>query len=76
MSNHHHLIVTDTRGTLPDFLRELHRLTAKAMNAAQGQRENLWAAEPANVVRLVTDGDVEDKIAYLAANPTRLPARR
>ena len=54
----------------PDFLRELHRLTpAKAMNASQGQWENLWAAEPCNVVRLVTGEDVEDKIAYVVANP-------
>ena len=69
MSNHHHLVVTDVRGTLPDFLRELHRLTAKAMNASQGQWENLWAAEPCNVVRLVTDEEIEDKIAYVVANP-------
>ena len=69
MSNHHHLVVTDVRGVLPDFLRELHRLTAKAMNAAQGQWENLWAAEPCNVVRLVTDEDIEDRIAYVVANP-------
>ena len=69
MSNHHHLVVTDPRGVLPDFLRELHRLTAKAMNASQGQWENLWAAEPCNVVRLVTDEDVEDKIAYAVTNP-------
>jgi REP element-mobilizing transposase RayT len=69
MSNHHHLVVTDTRGLLPDFLRELHRLSAKALNASQGQWENLWAAEPCNVVRLVTDEDVEDKIAYVVANP-------
>jgi REP element-mobilizing transposase RayT len=69
MSNHHHLVVTDTRGVLPDFLRELHRLTAKAMNAWQGQWENLWAAEPCNAVRLVTDEDVDDKIAYVVANP-------
>jgi putative transposase len=69
MSNHHHLVVTDPRGLLPDFLRDLHRLTAKAMNAAQGQWENLWAAEPCNVVRLVTDEDVEEKVAYVAANP-------
>ena len=69
LSNHHHLVVTDTGGVLPDFLRELHRLTAKAMNASQGQWENLWAAEPCNAVRLVTDEDVEDKIAYVAANP-------
>jgi putative transposase len=69
MSNHHHLVVTDTHGVLPNFLRELHRLTAKAMNASQGQWENLWAAEPCNAVRLVTDADIEDKIAYVAANP-------
>jgi REP element-mobilizing transposase RayT len=69
MSNHHHLVVTDPRGALPDFLREFHRLTAKATNASQGQWENLWAAEPCNAVRLVTDEDVEDKIAYVVANP-------
>jgi REP element-mobilizing transposase RayT len=71
MSNHHHLVVTDPRGALPDFLRELHRLTAKAINALQGKRENLWAAEPCSVVRLVTDEDIEDKIAYVAANPVK-----
>src|SRR5262249_19185621 len=69
MSNHHHLVVTDPYGVLPDFLRELHRLTAKAINASQGQWENLWAAEPCNVVRLVTDDDVDDHIAYVIANP-------
>src|SRR5260370_29674575 len=69
MSNHHHIVVTDRHGVLPNFLRELHRLTAKAMNASQGQWENLWAAEPCNVVRLVTAEDIEDKIAYVAANP-------
>jgi hypothetical protein len=69
MSNHHHLVVSDPRGVLPDFLRELHRSTAKAMNASQGQWENLWSAEPCNVVRLVDEHDVVDKIAYVAANP-------
>ncbi len=69
MSNHHHLVVTDVRGVLPDFLRELHRLTAKAINASQGQWDNLWASDPCNVVRLVTDEDIADKVAYVAANP-------
>ena len=69
MSNHHHLVLTDVRGVLPDFLRELHRLTAKAMNAFQGRWENLWAAEPCNVVRLVTDEDIEEKIGYVVTNP-------
>jgi putative transposase len=69
MSNHHHLVVTDPRGELPNFLRELHRFTAKALNAIQGQRENLWSAEPCSAVRLADDFDVVDKIAYVAANP-------
>jgi REP element-mobilizing transposase RayT len=69
MSNHHHLVVTDPHGVLPEFLRELHRLTAKAVNASQGQWENLWSAEPCNAVRLVTDEDIEERIAYVTANP-------
>ncbi len=69
MSNHHHLVVADPRGELPNFLRELHRLTAKAMNASQGQWENLWSAEPCSAVRLADDYDVVDKIAYVAVNP-------
>jgi hypothetical protein len=69
MSNHHHLVVTDPRGQLPNFLRELHRCTAKAMNAAQGQWENLWAAEPCSAVLLADDRDIIDKIAYVATNP-------
>ena len=69
MSNHHHLVVSDPIGQLPDFLRELHRLSAKAMNALQGQWENLWSAEPCSAVQLADDQDVVDKIAYVAVNP-------
>jgi REP element-mobilizing transposase RayT len=70
MSNHHHLVLTDVYGTLPDFLRELHRTVAKALNASQGQWENLWSAEPYHSLELAADEDVIDKIAYVAANPT------
>ena len=45
MSNHHHIVLTDVHGALPDFARELHRTVAKAINAAQGQCENLWSVE-------------------------------
>lgn len=69
MSNHHHLVITDPRGVLPDFLRELHRATAKALNASQGQWENLWAAERCNAVRLADDQTILDKMAYVATNP-------
>ena len=70
MSNHHHLVVTDRRGALPDFLREFHRTVAKALNATQGEWENLWSAEPYHSLELGAEEDVIDKIAYIAANPT------
>lgn len=69
MSNHIHIIVTDVEGTLPEFMRELNRTTAKALNASQGQWENPCAAEPYNEVVLPTEEEFLDKIAYLAANP-------
>ena len=69
MSNHHHMVVTDVDGVLPDFLRELHRTVAKALNAAQGQWENLWNMGPTSVVLLPTLDDVRRKIGYVVANP-------
>lgn len=69
MSNHHHLVVTDERGELPVFLRELHRSTAKAINASQGQWENLWSAEQTSAVHLGDRDDILRKIAYVVANP-------
>jgi REP element-mobilizing transposase RayT len=69
MSNHHHLVLTDVQGLLPEFLRELHRSTAKAINASQGQWENLWSAEPTNVVALGDGEDVARKMAYVVTNP-------
>jgi putative transposase len=69
MSDHHHLVLTDVNGVLPDFLRELHRTVAKALNASQGQWENLWSLEPTNVVHLGDSDDVIRKMAYVVTNP-------
>ncbi len=69
MSNHVHVVITDVRGCLPDFLREYHRSLAKALNASQGQWENLWSCEQTSAVLLPTLDDVIAKVAYTAANP-------
>jgi putative transposase len=69
MSNHIHLVVTDVDGRLPEFTRELHRLTAKVMNALQGEDENLWNTKPCHALRLGDDGDVIEWMAYVATNP-------
>jgi hypothetical protein len=70
MSNHWHGVVSDPLARLPQFMQELHRLIAKAQNAWLKRRENFWSSERTSVVRLATDADVLEKMAYTIANPT------
>ena len=70
MSNHWHGVVSDPEARLPKFLEQLHRLIARAQNAWLGRRENFWSSERTSVVRLLTDADVLEKMAYTIANPT------
>jgi REP element-mobilizing transposase RayT len=70
MSNHLHLVVTDVEGRLPEFTRELHRQTAKAINACQGLRENLWSVDRCHHLELADELAVIRQIAYVATNPT------
>jgi REP element-mobilizing transposase RayT len=69
MSNHYHLVATDEEAMLPVFMREFHRAIAKALNAHQGQRENLWSVEPYSAVELLSEEEILEKIAYVATNP-------
>jgi len=70
MSNHWHGVVSDPFARLPEFLEHFHRLLAKAQNASLGRWENLWSSDKTSVVRLVSDEDVLEKMAYTMANPT------
>jgi len=71
MSNHVHALVTDPAGRLPDFLREFHRSVAKALNAAQGQWENLWSTEKSHALPLADDYAMIHRIAYIVTNPVK-----
>jgi hypothetical protein len=70
MSNHWHGVVTDPFARLPEFLERFHRLVARAQNASLGRCENFWASDKPSVVRLVSDEDILEKMAYTLANPT------
>jgi len=70
MSNHWHGVVSDPEARLPKFLEHLHRLIARAQNAWLNRRENFWSSERTSVVRLATNADVLEKMAYTIANPT------
>jgi REP element-mobilizing transposase RayT len=69
MSNHVHMVVTDLRGRLPEFLAYFHKYVAKAVNASLGRWENLWAAEQSSTVRLLEPDDVLAKTVYVLTNP-------
>ena len=69
MSTHEHLIVTDTRGTLPFFLQELHRLFALGVKALRKWEGAVWDHERPSVVHLRTPEAILEKLAYVMANP-------
>jgi hypothetical protein len=71
MSTHEHLIVTDTKGVLPDFLRRLHRLVALGTKVLRKWEGPTWDHERASVVRLLTEQAVIEKLAYVMANPVK-----
>jgi putative transposase len=69
LSNHFHLVLTDTAGRLPAFEQYLHSLVARALNAAHGRWEAFWAPSSYSAVALLSPADVLEKAAYTLANP-------
>ena len=69
MSNHYHLVITDTQGRLPDFQRDLNADLARELNTCHGRRETFWGPNSYSAVDLIEDGDRISKMAYTLANP-------
>jgi putative transposase len=69
MSTHEHLMITDTRGELPLFLREFHRTVALCIKALRRWDGPVWDHERASIVRLVTPESVIQTASYMMANP-------
>jgi hypothetical protein len=69
MSTHEHLIVTDPRGRLPLFLRELHRMFALGVKELRKWEGAMWDHERPSVVHLCTPEAIVEKLAYVMANP-------
>jgi putative transposase len=70
-SNHHHTIVVDTYGRMPEFLEAFHKLFAKHQNVLRGRWENFWAAEATSVVELLGREDILAKMTYALTNPVK-----
>lgn len=70
MSNHYHLLLTDVRGVLPDFMGWLNSQLAKRIKRLRHWDEVVW--EPnVHYSAVELEGSVEalDKVAYTLLNP-------
>jgi hypothetical protein len=70
-TNHHHTVVVDPDGRMPQFLETFHKLIAKHQNALRRRWENFWASEATSVVELVGPDDILSKIVYTLTNPVK-----
>lgn len=71
MSTHEHLVLTDPKRRLPDFLRRLHRLVSLGTKVLRKWEGPTWDHDRSSVVRLLTEQAVIEKLAYVMANPVK-----
>lgn len=71
LSDHWHAVVTDVNGRIPEFLRHVHSLVARALNAHLGRWESVWSCQRPSLVRLIGRDGVLRKMVYVHANAVR-----
>jgi len=69
MSNHWHAVLTDPHGHVTEFARDVHALTARALNAHYGRWESFWSSQRLSLVELDGPEDVLEKLVYTTTNP-------
>lgn len=68
LSNHQHTAFFDRDGNHPEFRRDLHSLTSRAVNRHRGMTEAMWAPHHKSPVLLYDLEALLDEIAYTIAN--------
>ena len=70
MSNHYHMVVTDVRCVLPDFMMSLNRSLAMCIKRLRDWDEVVWEPNvPYSAVELAGSSEFLDKVAYALLNP-------
>ena len=69
MSNHFHLVCTDVRGEMPDFMQWLDCMLARSLNRFHERRGYFWEGGSYNRVEPIDPEDVLDKMVYTVVNP-------
>ena len=70
LSNHFHLVVNDTKGTLADFMGYLQGNIAKAVNREIGRKGRFWVREYDDVI-VHGDDALIDRYAYTIGNAVK-----
>ncbi|MDH5491370.1 MAG: transposase [Myxococcales bacterium] len=69
LSTHIHIIVTDVRGNLPEFLHLLHTLIARMTKCHRGWAEEVFNKSSTSRTELLNTAAIVEEIAYTIANP-------
>ncbi len=69
MSTHSHLVLTDPRGRMSLFNRQLNRLVSLGTKVLRKWEGPVWDHERPSVVELLTEQAMIEKLAYVIANP-------
>ena len=71
MSNHFHLVVTDPRGRLPDFMRDFLKDTSAALQAATPVDQPVWDRRRYDSTHLLDLDAAMRKLVYVDLNSSR-----
>lgn len=69
MSNHYHLVLTDTSAQMPDFMRDLNSLMSKALNAIRGTTGQNFERRSYNAIVIADGAKMLTHCAYTESNP-------
>jgi hypothetical protein len=68
LSNHVHLVLTDTRGNFPVYLERCHRILALATKCYRGWDGSVFDRSQTSMVELPTATVIIEKMAYVIVN--------
>ena len=69
LSNHYHIVLTDTLGKLPDFMEWLNGVVARRLNAYYGRYGCVFDSDDYSMVELLDPQAVLEKMVYTLVNP-------
>jgi putative transposase len=70
-SNHHHPVIYDAEGRVPEFTQYMHLQMARSQNRLRGRAGYFWNSGGPSVVELVAANDVRRAVVYALTNPVK-----